>query len=65
MSKHKHNGESDEPFNDAMEHMNHIEGYPINKGGKLPLPIKIIGFCLFGGIIMMLLFGVIANFIFN
>ncbi|WP_165767984.1 hypothetical protein [Virgibacillus indicus] len=38
-----HNEEPNKPFNDAMEHKNNIEGFPINKGGRLPLPIRLIG----------------------
>ncbi|WP_194842038.1 hypothetical protein [Gracilibacillus salitolerans] len=57
MSPHK-------PFNDVMEHKQNIEGAPINKGGRLPLPIKIIGYFLFGGMMMMMILGMIANFIF-
>ena len=53
-----------EPFNDAMDHLNKIEGYPIRKGGKLPLPLKIIGYFMFGGMIIMLVFGVVLS-IFN
>ena len=53
-----------EPFNDAMDHLNKIEGYPIGKGGKLPLPLKIIGYFMFGGMIIMLVFGVVLS-IFN
>ena len=53
-----------EPFNDAMDHLNKIEGYPIRKGGKLPLPLKIIGYFMFGGMIIMLVFGLVLS-IFN
>jgi len=60
-----HNEGSDKPFNDAMEHQHKIEGFPINKGGKLPLPIRLIGYFMIGGIILMMLFGLFANFIFN
>lgn len=58
------NDKPDKPFNDAMEHLNKIEGYPISKGGNLPLPIKIIGYFMFGGVILMLLLGVLIS-IFN
>ncbi|WP_413363754.1 hypothetical protein [Lysinibacillus sp. 3P01SB] len=60
----KLNDEKDKPFNDAMDHLNKIEGYPIRKGGKLPLPIKIIGYFMFGGIIITLFLGLILS-IFN
>lgn len=56
--------EKDKPFNDAVEHLNKIEGYPISKGGNLPLPIKIIGYFMFGGIIITLVFGLFVS-IFN
>ena len=59
-----YHNESDKPFNDAMDHLNKIEGYPISKGGNLPLPIKIIGYFMFGGMIKMILFGLILS-IFN
>lgn len=58
------NQEWDKPFNDAMEHLNKVEGYPISKGGNLPLPIKIIGYFMFGGITLMILLGLILS-IFN
>ncbi|BDH63539.1 hypothetical protein MTP04_36690 [Lysinibacillus sp. PLM2] len=45
-----HDEGPNEPFNDATKHLNKIEGYPISKGGNLPLPIKIIGYIMFGGI---------------
>lgn len=61
----KHNEEPDKPFNDAMEHINKIEGFPINKGGRLPLPIRLIGYFMFGGIILMILIGLFAIFFFN
>ena len=53
-----------EPFNDAMDHLNKIEGYPIRKGGNLPLPLKIIGYFMVGGMIIMLVFGLVLS-IFN
>lgn len=56
--------EKDKPFNDAVENLNKIEGYPISKGGNLPLPIKIIGYFMFGGIIITLVFGLFLS-IFN
>ncbi len=58
------NDEKDKPFNDAVEHLNKIEGYPISKGGNLPLLIKIIGYFMFGGITIMLVLGFILS-IFN
>ncbi|WP_272479985.1 hypothetical protein [Aquibacillus koreensis] len=44
--------------------MNHMEGAPIGKSGKLPLPIKIIGCVLFGGIVLITLLGIVGNFLF-
>ncbi|MGP4038534.1 hypothetical protein ACTWP4_01300 [Gracilibacillus sp. D59] len=52
------------PFNDVMEHKQNIEGAPTHKGGRLPLPIKIIGYFLFGGMILMGIMAMVANFIF-
>lgn len=52
--------ESEKPFNDAMEHLNKIEGYPVSRGGKLPLPIKIIGYFLLAGILF-----IVAGMLFN
>lgn len=60
-----HNEEPDKPINDAMEHQHKVEGFPVSKGGKLPLPIRLIGYFMFGGIILMILFGLFANFFFN
>ncbi|SFL44321.1 hypothetical protein SAMN04487943_101577 [Gracilibacillus orientalis] len=52
------------PFNDVMKHKQNIEGAPTNKGGRLPLPIKIIGYFLFGGMILMGILAMIANSMF-
>lgn len=60
-----HNEEPNKPFNDAMEHKNKIEGFTINKGGRLPLPIRLIGYFMFGGIILMILIGLFANIFLN
>ncbi|WP_163580734.1 hypothetical protein [Gracilibacillus saliphilus] len=51
-------------FNDVIEHNQKVEGAPITRGGRLPLPIKIIGYFLFGGMAIMIVLGMIANFIF-
>ncbi|SHG61291.1 hypothetical protein [Ornithinibacillus halophilus] len=61
----KYNEGPDKPFNDAMDHMHNIQGYPISKRGKLPLPIKIVGYFLFGGMFLMIIIALIANFIVN
>ncbi|WP_164667198.1 hypothetical protein [Virgibacillus doumboii] len=59
------NEEPDKPINDAMEHLHKIEGIPVDKGGWLPQPIKLIGYFMFGGIILILLFGIFSSFFFN
>ncbi|WP_018930412.1 hypothetical protein [Gracilibacillus lacisalsi] len=51
-------------FNDVIEHKQKVEGVPITRGRRLPLPIKIIGYFLFGGMAIMIVLGMIANFIF-
>ncbi|WP_101845603.1 hypothetical protein [Halobacillus sp. Marseille-P3879] len=55
----------DQPFNDAVEHQQKVEGQLKPTEGKLPLPIRLIGYFLFGGIALMLLFGLLGNFLFN
>ncbi len=50
----------EKPFNDAMEHLNKIEGYPVSRGGKLPLPIKVIGYFLLAGVLFL-----VAAMLFN
>ncbi len=59
------NEEQNKPFNDAMEHQQNVEGAPIPNTGELPLPIKVIGYFLIGGIILILVFGLVGNFLFN
>ncbi|WP_085994175.1 hypothetical protein [Oceanobacillus senegalensis] len=59
------NKEQDKPFNDAMEHQHKVEGFPTNQGGRLPLPIRLIGYFIFGGIILMILLGFFGNILFN
>lgn len=59
------NEDPNKPFNDAMEHQHKVEGFPINKSGRLPLPIRLIGYFMFGGIILMTIFALLGNFIFN
>lgn len=53
------------PFNDAIDHLQKIEGYPRSSGAKLPLPIKIIGYLLAGSMTIILLLGLIGNFLYN
>lgn len=50
----------EQPFNDAMEHLNKIESYPVSRGGKLPLPIKVIGYFLLAGVLFL-----VAAMLFN
>lgn len=52
--------EPEKPFNDAMDHLNKIEGYPVSRGGKLPLPIKVIGYFLLAGVLFL-----VAAMLFN
>ncbi|WP_165767527.1 hypothetical protein [Tetzosporium hominis] len=50
----------EKPFNDAMEHLNKMEGYPVSRGGKLPLPNKVIGYFLLAGVLFL-----VAAMLFN
>ncbi|MFK3960021.1 hypothetical protein [Guptibacillus hwajinpoensis] len=59
------NENENKPFNDAIAHKQNIEGYPKTRGGKLPLPIKVIGFFLFGSLVIMLLIGLVGQFLFD
>ncbi|UFU00311.1 hypothetical protein KO561_04995 [Radiobacillus kanasensis] len=59
MSYHEDN--ENKPFNDAMDHMQKIEGVPNNSGGRLPLGIRFIGYFLVGGIALIILFGLVAS----
>lgn len=59
------NGNENKPFNDAIAHKQNIEGFPKTRGGRLPLPIKLIGYFLFGSFILMLLIGLVGNFLFD
>ncbi|MFD2044746.1 hypothetical protein ACFSTA_07675 [Ornithinibacillus salinisoli] len=51
------------PFNDAMEHQQNIVGTPLGKKGRLPLPIKLIGYFMVGGSVLFVLIGIILNFL--
>ncbi|ASF40677.1 hypothetical protein CEH05_16560 [Halobacillus halophilus] len=62
MTDHK---DYDEPFNDTADHQQNIEGYPKPSDGRLPLPIRLIGYFLFGGILLMVLAGLLGNVLFN
>ncbi|WP_371018909.1 hypothetical protein [Pseudalkalibacillus sp. JSM 102089] len=59
------NGNENKPFNDAIAHKQNIEGLPKTRGGRLPLPIKLIGYFLFGSFILMLLIGLVGNFLYD
>ncbi|MGP4070780.1 hypothetical protein [Halobacillus sp. B29] len=62
MTDHK---DYDVPFHDAADHQQKIEGYPKPSDGRLPLPIRLIGYFLFGGISLMVLAGLLGNVLFN
>jgi hypothetical protein len=49
------------PMNDVIDHKQTVEGYAAGRKGKLPKPIKIIGYILFGSFFFMLLIGLIGN----
>ena len=59
------NGNENKPFNDAIAHKQNIEGFPKTSGGRLPSPIKVIGYFLFGSFLLMLLIGLVGNFLFD
>ncbi len=61
----KGENEDNQPFNDAMDHMQKHEGTPAPGEGKLPLGIRIIGYVIVGGMVLMILLGLIGNFVFN
>lgn len=56
------------PFNDALDHLGRIEGYPTKNLTKvnlnsLPLPIRILGYFLIGSISLGVLTVIILNLI--
>ncbi|SIS63514.1 hypothetical protein [Salimicrobium flavidum] len=59
------NNDDNEPFNDAIDHQHNIEGDPTPSGGSMPLPIRVIGYFLIGGIVVMLFTGLLGNLLFN
>ncbi|MBN8210130.1 hypothetical protein JI666_15355 [Bacillus sp. NTK071] len=59
------NENQNKPFNDAIAHKQNIEGFPKSRGGKLPYPIKLIGFFLFGSFVLMFIIGLVGNFLSN
>lgn len=52
--------EDHKPFNDVMDHLNKVEGYPVRKAKNLPRPIRWIGYFMAGGIVLIIL-GMLAN----
>ncbi|WP_058306099.1 hypothetical protein [Gracilibacillus massiliensis] len=46
------------PFNDVIDHMEKHTGGTFKTGGRLPRPIKIIGYILFGSLLVMFIIGV-------
>ncbi|MFC4559267.1 hypothetical protein ACFO3D_13795 [Virgibacillus kekensis] len=57
------NEEHEKPFNDAIDHFQKVEGGPsAGMGGRLPLPIRIIGYCILAAIVLLVIGGVIGNF---
>ncbi|MEW4305994.1 hypothetical protein Q0N12_11400 [Rossellomorea marisflavi] len=53
------------PFNDATDHMNRIEGSPLNTDqgkGSLPKPIRWIGIFIIGAFVLGALFILIGSF---
>lgn len=54
----------DKPFNDVIDHMNKIEGGPINtdtKGSQLPKPIRFIGYFIIVCVVLFVIAGVIGS----
>jgi hypothetical protein len=50
------------PFNDAMEHMNQIEGYPTDVDlKKLPKPLRYFGYFIFGFFSVSILFMIVMK----
>lgn len=48
------------PFNDVMDHLNKVEGYPVQKAKNLPRPIRWIGYSMMAGLILIIL-GMVIN----
>ncbi|MBA2174176.1 hypothetical protein H0266_04585 [Halobacillus locisalis] len=51
------------PMNDVMDHMKKVEGVQMGRGGKLPKPIKWIGYILFGSFFLVMLLGLLISYI--
>ncbi|SES01787.1 hypothetical protein SAMN04487944_11542 [Gracilibacillus ureilyticus] len=56
---------SEEPFNDAVGHMKNHQGLSARSGGKLPRPIRIIGYILFSGLGIIFIFAMIVSLMYN
>lgn len=54
---------NDNNFNDVTDHQKKIEGLSFTKSGRLPLPIRIIGYFLTGGILLMTVIAFVANLV--
>ncbi len=50
------------PCNDVIDHMEKHTGGTYSKSGKLPLPIKIIGYLLIGSLAVMFIIGLLLSF---
>ncbi|MFC4408876.1 hypothetical protein ACFOZY_00360 [Chungangia koreensis] len=59
--------EDKKPFNDAIDHMEKIEGNSSNLAdadfNKMPKPIKFVGYFMIGFFSLSLLMGIILSFI--
>jgi len=61
------NTHDNKPFNDVMEHLHNIEGYPTKKPAqmsRLPLPVRIVGYVLIGAMALMVLTLIVFNVVF-
>lgn len=56
------NQETNEPFNDAVDHLTKVEGYPTSRTNfsQLPKGIRFIGYFFLGLIVLTFLLGVIS-----
>ncbi|UOQ92980.1 hypothetical protein MUO14_21680 [Halobacillus shinanisalinarum] len=59
------NDDRTEPFNNAMEHKQKVEGYPSGAGGRMPVLIRLIGYFMFGGLCLMMIIAVFAAVFFE
>ncbi len=55
------NHHNNKPFNDVIDHMEKHTGGTYQNSGKLPLPIKIIGYVLFGSLAVMFIIGLLLS----